>query len=70
MIGISTLTLLSSGLSLHNQINIVNTIAFLILMNGVMAASRLEMKAHNNKELIIGFFSGLLPQMALFYFWL
>ncbi|MES2546052.1 MAG: hypothetical protein V4548_14300 [Bacteroidota bacterium] len=70
MIGISALTSFVVGLSLHNQINIVNTIAFLLLMNGVVAASRLEMKAHNYKELYLGFFVGLLPQAALLYFWL
>lgn len=70
MIGISTLTAFVIGLSFHNHINIVNTVVFLIVMNGVIAASRLEMKAHNNKELIVGFLSGLLPQMVLLYFWL
>ncbi len=70
MIGISALTSFVVGLSLHNQINIVNTIAFLLLMNGVVAASRLEMKAHDYKELYLGFFVGLLPQAALLYFWL
>jgi hypothetical protein len=70
MIGISTLTAFVIGLSIHNQIDIISTITFLILMNGVVASSRLAMKAHSNKELIIGFFSGLLPQMALLVFWL
>ena len=70
MIGISSLTAFVVGLSLHNQMNFVCIIAFLILMNGIIAASRLEMKAHNNKELIIGFFIGLLPQLVLWYFWL
>ena len=70
MIGISSLTAFVVGLSLHNQINFMYYIAFLILMNGVVASSRLEMKAHTNMELAIGFFVGLLPQLALYFFWL
>lgn len=69
-IGISALTAFAIGLSIHNQLNILNWIAFLILMNGIVAASRLEMKAHSNKELAIGFGIGLLSQMGLWFFWL
>ena len=70
MIGISSLTAFLMGLSVHSQINILNTISILILMNGIVAASRLEMKAHTTKELSIGFFIGLIPQLTLWYFWL
>ena len=70
MIGISSLTSFVVGLSLHNQINFMYYIAFLILMNGIVASSRLEMKAHTNIELAIGFFVGLIPQLALYFFWL
>lgn len=70
MIGISTLTTFVIGLSLHNQINSIIIIFFLILMNGFVASSRLEMKAHTPKELVIGFFSGMIPQVVLLYFWL
>lgn len=70
MIGISTLTVFVIGLSLHYQVNVVDVIAFLVLMNGLVAASRLEMKAHTGKELVIGFLAGILPQLMLWYFWL
>ena len=70
MIGVSSLTAFVVGLSLHNQINFMYYIVFLILMNGVIASSRLEMKAHTNIELGIGFLVGLIPQIVLFYFWL
>ncbi|MET0760049.1 MAG: hypothetical protein ABWZ56_06490 [Flavobacterium sp.] len=70
MIGISTLTAFVIGLSFHNQINIISTIVFLILMNGFVASSRLTMNAHSNKELVIGFFSGMMPQVVLWYLWL
>lgn len=70
MIGISSLTTFIIGLSIHNQINAINTVAFFVIMNGVVASSRLEMKAHSNKELVIGFLSGIIPQTVLLYFWL
>ncbi|KAB1156736.1 hypothetical protein F6464_05115 [Flavobacterium luteum] len=70
MIGISSLTAFVVGLSLHNQVNFIYYIAFLILMNGVIASSRLAMKAHTNIELGIGFLVGLIPQVALGFFWL
>ncbi|MGC4040646.1 MAG: hypothetical protein QM710_07660 [Flavobacterium sp.] len=70
MIGISSLTVFIIGLSMHNEVNTVNTVAFFIIMNGVVASSRLSMNAHTNKELLIGFLCGAIPQAALLYFWL
>lgn len=70
MVGISSLTVFIIGLSNYNEVNTINTVAFFITMNGVVASSRLAMNAHNNKELIIGFLCGAVPQFALFYFWL
>ena len=70
MVGISALTIFVIALSLHHQNNAIYTIAFLIVMNGIVASSRLEMQAHTNKELVIGFFLGMLPQIILTYFWL
>ncbi|PWA06543.1 hypothetical protein [Flavobacterium psychrotolerans] len=70
MIGISNLTAFAIGISIHYQINTLVFIAFLILMNGIIAASRLEMKAHTNKELAIGFLIGLLSQILFWCFWL
>lgn len=70
MVGISALTAFVIGLSMHYQTNAVDVIALLVLMNGMVAASRLEMLAHTAKELLIGFLIGILPQLALWYFWL
>ncbi|MCG9791645.1 hypothetical protein [Flavobacterium algicola] len=70
MIGISALTLFVIGLSLHFQTHNILWISFLILMNGVVASSRLEMKAHSLIELILGFFIGSIPQLLLMYIWL
>jgi len=70
MIGMSALTVFIIGLSIHSQINIINTVMFFVVMNGFVASSRLEMKAHSKKELLIGFLCGIIPQLVLLYFWL
>jgi len=70
MLGISGLTLFVIGLSIHNQTQNIYMIAFFVLMNGVVASSRLEMKAHTPKELVIGFLLGIIPQLLLLRFWL
>ena len=70
LLGTSSLTAFVIGLSFHNQINILYSIAILIFVNGVVASSRLVMKAHSVKELLIGFSVGLLPQVIMWYFWL
>lgn len=70
MMGISGLTIFVIGLSLHDQVPYTYLIAALILMNGVVASSRLVMKAHNLKELILGTLIGAIPQMLLLYLWL
>ena len=70
MIGISALTFFVCGLSIHNQLNTIYTIAFLFLIMGFVATSRLYMNAHTMKELIIGVVIGSLPQIVLWIFWL
>ncbi len=70
MIGISALTVFMIGLSIKNEVNTNNIIALFVLINGLVASSRLEMNAHNTKELLIGFLCGTLPQAVVFYFWL
>lgn len=70
MVAISALTIFIIGLSVHNQTRNIIMIAFLVLMNGFVASSRLEMKAHTPKELVIGFLLGVVPQVLLLLFWL
>lgn len=70
MIAVSALTVFVIGLSIHNQTRNIDMIAFLVLMNGFVASSRLEMKAHTPKELVIGFVLGVFPQLFLLSFWL
>jgi hypothetical protein len=70
MIAISSLTVFIIGLSLHLKIQNTFVTAVLLLLNGFVASSRLEMKAHTNKELIIGFLLGAVSQLLLLVVWL
>ena len=70
MIGITALTVFTIGISLHFQVRLIFPIVPLLLCNGFVATSRLEMKAHTFTELILGSLIGILPQVGLFYFWL
>lgn len=70
MVSISALTVFVIGLSIHSQTRNINLIAFIVLINGFVASSRLEMKAHTPKELVIGFLLGIIPQMVLLPIWL
>lgn len=70
LLGTSSLLAFVLGLSIFNQENYILILVALLLLNGIVATSRLEMKSHTNKELIIGFFVGLLPQILVWKFWL
>jgi hypothetical protein len=70
LVGISALTVFVGALSLHFEVNVIYSIAVLVLLNGLVATSRLELKAHTYKEILIGFFTGFLPQLVLTHFWL
>jgi hypothetical protein len=70
MIAISALCFFVIGLSVHYETNSIFTIASLFFLTGIIASSRLVMKAHSSKELVIGYLTGMLPQLFLLYFWL
>lgn len=70
MLGIASLTVFCIGLSLHFQIKEVIFLSVLILCNGLVGSSRLMMKAHTTKELVLGYLIGLFPQLFLLFFWL
>lgn len=70
MIAISALCFFVFGLSMHYELNSIFIIASLFLLNGIIASSRLVMKAHSGKELVIGYLAGMLPQIFMWYFWL
>lgn len=70
MIGISALTAFIYGLSAYYQLPFVNLFAFCIVCMGLVASSRLYMKAHTYPELVVGIIIGLLPQLFLYQYWL
>jgi len=68
--GIAALTCFVMGLSMHYQVDLSYGIALLLLLNGLVASSRLAMQAHTYQELAIGLGLGALPQLGLWWFWL
>lgn len=70
MLGISSLTTFVIGLSLYNEVDLLYIISFLVLCNGFVASSRLVMRAHTMKEILLGLVCGVAPQLLLFKFWL
>lgn len=66
---ISGLTMFVVALSVHYQTNMIFLIGSLILCNGLIATSRLHLKAHSFQELLVGFFMGLTPQFMLMVYW-
>jgi len=70
MIAVGGLFMFFIALSIHFSININGTIALLFILTGAVATSRLYLKAHDNIELLIGFFVGLFPQLIMLNYWL
>lgn len=70
MLGIAGVFMFYVALSIHFSINIIGTLALMFIIIGAVASSRLHLEAHTTKELLIGFFIGLLPQLILVNYWL
>ncbi len=70
MIGICSLTTFIYALCWHLEVSFINSIAFMIVATGFVAASRLYMKSHTTIELVVGSCIGVFSQMAFWYFWL
>lgn len=70
IMGITTLTLFVIGISIHTQTRLTGIIALLVFCIGMIASSRLSLKGHRYQELILGAVAGIIPQVALWYFWL
>ena len=70
MLGMAALTVFIIGLSSKVEVPLLYTIASFITLNGFVASSRLQMKAHTLFELTVGFLCGALPQFYIWYFWL
>lgn len=70
LLGMGSLLLFFIGLSIHFEINITITIGTITLLSGLVATSRLYLKAHTVTELFIGFIIGTCSQLFVFKFWL
>lgn len=70
MVGMSALTVFCIAGSIHFQTKEILFVSILLLCNGIVASSRLYMKAHSGQELILGYIIGMLPQVFLLYYWL
>lgn len=70
LLGMSSILLYAIGLSIHFESNLTLLIGVLILLTGLVASSRLYLKAHTPTELLIGFLIGSCSQLILFKYWL
>ena len=70
MIALGGVFMFFIALSIHFSKDINGTLALLSIVTGATATSRLHMGAHNVKELVIGLFIGVLPQLIMVNYWL
>lgn len=70
VMGLGSLFLFLVCLSIHFEINVTIAVSVLTLVTGLVATSRLYLKAHTKVEVFIGFVIGLLSQLMLIKFWM
>ena len=70
MMAVASLTTFAIGVSVYYHIQLVSAVAFLVICMGFVASSRIQAKAHNAGELILGTLIGIIPQVGLWYLWL
>ncbi len=55
-------------MSYEYQLNFNLLIAALFILSGIIAVSRLKLKAHDTKEVYVGFFIGMITQFLSYHF--
>ena len=70
MIATSGVLMFFIAISIHYNINIIGSIVLMFMIVGAVATSRLHLRAHNNTELTVGIFIGVLPQLIMLNYWL
>ena len=70
LMGMGSILFYLIGLSIHFETNITFAIALFTLMTGLVATSRLFMKAHSRIELLIGLVIGVGSQLFVLKYWL
>jgi len=56
--------------SFYYKVNLIILLVALLLLNGLLASSRLRLNAHKLNEVIIGFFLGLLSQFLIYFIYI
>ena len=70
MIALGGIFMFFIALSIHFSKDINGTLALLSIIIGATATSRLHLGAHNVRELAIGLFVGVIPQLVMVNYWL
>ncbi|MDC6361527.1 MULTISPECIES: hypothetical protein [Flavobacteriaceae] len=70
LLGMGSILMFMIGLSIHFEVNITLGISLFTLFTGLVATSRLYLKAHSKSELLIGFLVGLCSQLIILKYWL
>ncbi|WP_289061490.1 hypothetical protein [uncultured Zobellia sp.] len=70
LMGMGSLVMFLTALSIHFEVNITLGLSLFTLLTGLVATSRLYLKAHTRAEIILGFLVGFLSQLMIIRFWL
>lgn len=70
LLGMGSILMFMIGLSIHFETNITLAISLFTLLTGLVATSRLYLKAHSRNELLIGFLIGSCSQLIILKYWL
>ena len=70
MLGMGSFLMFLVNLSIHFEINITIALSFFVLASGLVATSRLYLRAHSRMEVVIGFLLGAVSQLLTVSFWL
>ncbi len=70
LLGMGSLFMFLTNLSVHFETNITLSLSIFILMTGLVTTSRLYLNAHTKAEVFIGFCIGLISQLLTVKYWL
>ena len=70
LLGMGSLFMFLTNLSIHFEINITLALSLFIFAIGLVATSRLYLKAHSKAEVFIGLCIGLISQLLTVKYWL
>ena len=70
LISMGSLLMYLISLSIHFEINITFALCLFTLATGLVASSRIYLRAHRKSEIIVGFIVGVTSQLLTIKFWL